>query len=112
VSEIPARHWPVGVPFVGMKPGDYLLSDEGIDAKPGTPAKWLRFACPRGRGECSVPLSPQKTSKGHTWKWDGNRERPTLTPSINCLSHDPQTGERFAGCGWHGHITGGRFTNV
>lgn len=28
------------------------------------------------------------------WGWDGNRENPTFTPSINCESH----------CGWHGYL--------
>jgi len=32
------------------------------------------------------------------WDWDGNRETPTLSPSINCESH----------CGWHGYIRNGR----
>lgn len=32
------------------------------------------------------------------WDWDGNREAPTFTPSINCEKH----------CGWHGHIRAGR----
>lgn len=32
------------------------------------------------------------------WDWDGNREAPTFTPSINC--------EKY--CGWHGYIRAGR----
>lgn len=32
--------------------------------------------------------------------WDGNREEPTITPSIGCDHR----------CGWHGHITKGDFT--
>jgi hypothetical protein len=32
------------------------------------------------------------------WDWDGNRESPTFTPSINCES----------ACGWHGYIRSGR----
>jgi hypothetical protein len=32
------------------------------------------------------------------WDWDGNREAPTFSPSINCESH----------CGWHGYIKKGR----
>lgn len=32
------------------------------------------------------------------WDWNGNREAPTFTPSINCESH----------CGWHGYIRNGR----
>src|ERR1700721_4305172 len=32
------------------------------------------------------------------WDWDGNREAPTFTPSINCEGN----------CGWHGYIRNGR----
>lgn len=32
----------------------------------------------------------------HTWGWDGNFDKPTLTPSI----HEPGT--------WHGHLQAGR----
>ena len=32
------------------------------------------------------------------WDWDGNRENPTLKPSINCEKD----------CGWHGYIVAGR----
>lgn len=32
------------------------------------------------------------------WDWDGNREAPTFSPSINCEK----------ACGWHGYIKAGR----
>jgi hypothetical protein len=32
------------------------------------------------------------------WDWDGNRDAPTMHPSINCGGH----------CGWHGYIRKGR----
>ena len=32
------------------------------------------------------------------WEWDGNREAPTFSPSINCEKH----------CGWHGYLRKGR----
>ena len=32
------------------------------------------------------------------WDFDGNREAPTFSPSINCEGH----------CGWHGYIRAGR----
>lgn len=45
------------------------------------------------------------------WDWDGNRVAPTFSPSINCLAHNPKNpAEKYAGCGWHGHITKGKFT--
>lgn len=32
------------------------------------------------------------------WEWDGNRESPTFSPSLDCSKH----------CGWHGYIKNGR----
>lgn len=32
------------------------------------------------------------------WGWDGNRENPTFTPSVNCEK----------ACGWHGYVRNGR----
>jgi hypothetical protein len=32
------------------------------------------------------------------WDWDGNKENPTFSPSINCSGH----------CGWHGYIKQGK----
>lgn len=67
------------------------------------------FACPRGRnhkGRCSgliiagrtdIKRDPNGKNGGEAqWDWDGNREAPTFTPSINC-----------GGC-WHGYIRAGR----
>ena len=36
-----------------------------------------------------------------SWLWDGNKDAPTLTPSIACGM--PK------GCDWHGHMRAGRF---
>lgn len=77
--------------------------------------------CPRGRGWCSgliieggpcydTVFSKATGPANHMWAWNGNREKPTFTPSINCLTHNPQNPqELYAGCGWHGHITDGIF---
>lgn len=104
MSAVQGKHWPAGTPFVGGKPGDFIFNDEAVTAEPGDIVKWLRFGCPRGRGACTVPILPQRTSKGAGWKWDGNRDAPTLEPSINCVAS-----EKYAGCGWHGHLKGGVF---
>lgn len=44
----------------------------------------------------------------HGWQWDGNSERPTLTPS---LGMHPKDGGAFDGSGfhWHGHLSKGVF---
>lgn len=66
------------------------------------------FKCPRRaggrcegliiRGKTNLPHDPQGKNGGIAqWGWDGSRESPTFTPSVNC-GH----------CGWHGYIEGGR----
>lgn len=57
------------------------------------------YHCPRDKGNCSVPLA-KPNRLGYVWRWDGNMDAPTLTPSINCM-------EKNGGCGWHGHVKGG-----
>lgn len=81
------------------------------DAEPRPPA-FFGFKCPRLEGRhCNylrIRGGPADDGKGATWQWNGNYDRPTLTPSINCLSHNPQNpAEKYAGCGWHGFITSG-----
>lgn len=54
----------------------------------------LAFMCPCGCGaESYLPLQP---SSEDGWTWDGNMEKPTLTPSV-----------LQRGCGWHGYLTAG-----
>lgn len=47
-------------------------------------------------GRCSVLLPISATGEGRTWKFDGDKGKPTLSPSIGV------EGE------WHGHIINGR----
>ncbi len=63
----------------------------------GPNRKKLHFACPVREGHmCQVLLKPWPIQGAPTWNWDGNTEKPTLTPSINC-----------GDCKWHGFITNG-----
>jgi hypothetical protein len=62
----------------------------------------ILYVCPN-RKRCAVFMGPdpvQALPDLYVWGWDGNLERPTLNPSINCVG----------GCGWHGHIVGGDIT--
>lgn len=60
----------------------------------------LRFVCPCGCGGMgTVPVRPGYG--GACWTWDGNKELPTLTPSILRLSD----------CRWHGFLTKGVFVS-
>lgn len=55
-----------------------------------------------GETTCIIPLRPIVTAGlngGHYWEWDGNEERPTLTPSINAVGS------------WHGWVRAGRMVS-
>jgi hypothetical protein len=59
----------------------------------------LNFSCPCGCGVVhGVPVCRDVKVDG-AWFWDGNVEKPTLTPSIQSLS----------ACRWHGFLTSGVF---
>lgn len=95
--------WPDDVPV-----GSFSVEDGGVQGYPGATAHIL-FVCPHGR-RCSVLLGPSPVPKPtedalSIWGWDGNKDRPTITPSINCLAE--KDGKPAGGCGWHGFITNG-----
>ena len=73
----------------------------------GEPDVGLLFGCPCGCGEVSfVHIKPNPD--GHpTWNWNGNREAPTLTPSI--LMHQMDDQGNKVGEHWHGFLTAGEF---
>jgi len=67
----------------------------------------ILFGCPCGCGEMKSVGFDTHESRRPRWHWDGNRERPTLTPSINILQLNDagqQVGEH-----WHGWLTAGEF---
>lgn len=76
----------------GNTPGDYefLENDTGIV-----------FICPKG--VIHGIIFEGHGDPGAKWKWDGNREKPTLTPSIldggDC-------------CGWHGWLRNGEWVTA
>lgn len=93
---------------------DAKVTFETADYKPAAPGEEVRFSfqCPSSaRGRCNggllifgrTPLKrdPHGNNGGAPqWDWDGNREKPTFSPSINCTQ-----------C-WHGFIQKGRCVNV
>lgn len=59
----------------------------------------MMILCPCGCGSyigCVVAGDP---TKGPVWDWDGNVDKPTVSPSIRVIS----------GCNWHGFLTAGVF---
>ena len=71
----------------------FKFDDETIDGVP----KWLYFRCRSHNHYCKVALRPHRQQNGASWQWNGDREKPTLEPSVNCV-----------GC-WHGWIRNGEF---
>ena len=76
------------------------------EAAPGAEFS-IWFKCPKRKdldcggllilGRTNIKHDPQNQNGGNAhWNWDGNRDRPTLTPSVNC------------GRCWHGYIRNGR----
>lgn len=75
------------------------------NAAPGAEQSFS-FACPKHRRRCgsliiagrtTLKRDPQGANGGIAqWDWDGNRDKPTFSPSVNCV-----------GC-WHGYIRTGR----
>lgn len=80
------------------KPGDYWFAD--VSGQRHTyPALWACF--PDG-SLIHLPLEPMPAGvlQQPSWKFDGNRERPTLTPSVHVIGH------------WHGWLRAGRMESV
>ena len=100
-----------------------FLDIAGNPVQPGEKPQRFTFRCVNGnRDKCSpnypdvtcaslliansghgIPRDGQNQNGGRAqWDWDGNREAPTFTPSINCEGN----------CGWHGYIRNGRCVSV
>lgn len=90
-----AKRNAVAVPVADVRksldvPGAYEIRQAGKSTG-------MAFVCPCGCGqEDYIPLDP---GRSESWEWDGNREKPTLSPSL----------QRMGGCGWHGFLRAGVF---
>lgn len=115
---IPAKYIPVDSRHPRLTPrpkvpGEFRFVDDAeyeVCEPPGPGRQaLLEYACPSGNGYCGAILVGngfKPASDRPSWQWNGSLEAPTLTPSINCLSHGPG-GEKYAGCGWHAWLTNG-----
>jgi hypothetical protein len=92
------------------QPGEFMIRASTVSKakpmclpEPGNPAITIQYFCmvlPSGQ-RCSIPLRPvpqadMPINGGHSWQWDGNEDKPTLTPSVNVVDH------------WHGWVKAGR----
>jgi len=71
--------------------------------KDGKHPTHLAFMDNRGRYH-AVPINPVKGNNGAGWDWDGNLDKPTLSPSILSSGNDAK-GNKVVH--WHGFIRGG-----
>jgi hypothetical protein len=113
---VTGRRWTVadGDVHDGRQAGDFQFHDLGYEpvddpiaaierdrATGGRGIARLAYNCPRTGKPCGeIAIGhPDKPARTPSWRFDGNVEAPTLTPSINCTG----------GCGWHGFLTAGVF---
>lgn len=60
----------------------------------------LEFICPCGCGTVhALSIRRAGLTERPSWEWDGNVEKPTLSPSIACTTP----------CKWHGFLKAGVF---
>ena len=63
----------------------------------------LNYVCPCGCAMAYQIAIYVEGQQAHGWKWNGNRERPTLSPSIAMVEGT---------CRWHGWLTDGVFRSA
>lgn len=86
--------------FTKLDVGDWAFVDNDTTI-------FVRLPVPDGHysnGIHFLPISKESrflNAAGTHWDWDGNREAPTLTPSILCNVS-----------GWHGYLTKGVLVEV
>jgi hypothetical protein len=77
------------------RPGEYsFYVRDGVEGTAG-----MVFFCPCGCQRHSLEFDNCPDTGRPRWHWDGNRTKPTISPSI----HNSKT------CGWHGFLRNGVF---
>lgn len=111
--------WRPGQPNVPMRrvagfeqatqPGDFWFQTRvtiseyrTVEPHEGVRPSDIWFKDNRGRFH-RVSINPEKMSNGAGWDWDGDWEKPTLSPSI--LSSFDKDNQRVVL--WHGYVRGG-----
>lgn len=83
-------------------PGSYCLESTRAD---GQQRMFLKLP---GGGYCGgLPIARTKPALDEpSWGWDGNEDKPTLTPSVWFMKNSGRADE------WHGWIRAGRMVSV
>lgn len=75
-----------------VTPGSFKIKEDGT---------YILCECPCGCGMLmNLPIYSDQKTVNPSWHWDGDREKPTLSPSIRDL----------AGCKFHGFLQQGVWT--
>lgn len=61
-----------------------------------------------GQNLCRIPIRTGAKHDG-AWQWDGNEDRPTLSPSVDTGYRHPNSGQQVSL--WHGWIRAGRMVS-
>jgi hypothetical protein len=79
-------------------PGDFIYESAfAVQADGKDEPAGIVFLCPCG---CGAHRAARFGGINHpTWTWNGDKEKPTLTPSLLSTT----------GCKWHGYLTEGVF---
>ena len=89
--------------------------DDGGDHPPGAFTvetfadghREMLFKCPSGDGaECAIALRP--CSERPSWEFNGDMERPTLSPSVH---RQFKRGDGVMGTIWHGWLRNGEWVS-
>lgn len=105
VDDGPPGSFSYGIGAKASVPADTLINDLQPDQEETC---GLFYKCPCGCGRVGyLPFRGRGRDGGQrpSWTWDGNKEKPTLAPSIH-------SDKAKGGCGWHGHLTAGIFKSV
>jgi hypothetical protein len=77
------------------------VADDALPEKPGEfsfRGNRLAIMCPCGCGDI-IGISVADSGQGPVWQWDGNKDKPTCSSSIQVIG----------GCKCHGYLTNGEF---
>lgn len=92
-ESVDCRRLPSPFPTRDLKPGDFCWGEDELD---GT--RTLYVVYPGQTRADAVTVKRGDPGGRRVWGWDGNEDKPTLTPSLD-FGH------------WHGHMRAGRLVS-
>jgi hypothetical protein len=98
-ESVDLRRIKVPVPHdVEVKPGDFAwdFDSEKLGGKQGAQTAFIYLCLPGEKNLTAVEVTRGAPGGNRVWGWDGNEDKPTLTPSIHAVGS------------WHGYLRAGR----